>query len=102
MSLIVKIVLLSSLSLLLISFSLLATDKTQYFDQLLCHFQFINGISCDLNKLLKYFNGIAIVAFFRVPLAAFGAGWATVFPNNLVLYLKDLKFLFQNNSNYIL
>ena len=33
------------------------------------------------------------VAFFGIPLAAFGAGCAAVFPNNLALYLKDLKLL---------
>ena len=37
--------------------------------------------------LLKYFNGTAIVAFFRIPL------FPSVFPNNLGLYLKDLKLL---------
>ena len=44
-------------------------------------------------KLLKYFNGTVIVAFFRIPFAAFEADWATVFPNNLALYLKDLNLL---------
>ena len=78
-----------------------------------------------ISKLLKYFNGAAIVVFFRIPLAWFGVGWTTVFPNNLALYLKDLKLLvltisalklvassleknhklpvvFKNNLNYIL
>ena len=53
--------------------------------------QLINGVSSELQKLLQYFNGIAIVALFRIPLPAFGTGWATVFPNNLVLWLKYLK-----------
>ena len=65
MSLIVKII-----TLTLILFSLSATDKT---------------------ILLKYFNGTAIVTFFRIALATFGAFWATVFPNDLALYLKDWK-----------
>ena len=32
--------------------------------------QLINVISSDLQKLLKYFIDTAIVAFFRIPLAA--------------------------------
>ena len=47
----------------------------------------------DLQKLLEYFNGTATVAFFRIPLAWFGASLGTVFPNNLALYPKDLKLL---------
>ena len=31
--------------------------------------------------------------FYKISLVAFGAGWASVFPNNLPLYLKDLKLL---------
>ena len=38
-------------------------------------------------KLFKYFNGTAIATFFSIPLAQSAA----VFPNNLALYLKDLK-----------
>ena len=38
------------------------------------------------------FNGTAIVAFFKIPLAGCGLGWASVFSSNLVLYSKDLKF----------
>ena len=38
---------------------------------------------------LKYFNGKAIAAFFRVPFASS----ASVFHNNLALYLKDLQLL---------
>ena len=45
----------------------------------------------DLQKLLKCFNGTGIVAYFRIPSAAFGAGLATVVPNNFALFLKDLK-----------
>ena len=41
--------------------------------------QLINGISSDLQKLLKYFNGRASVAFYKIPFALS----ATVFPNNL-------------------
>ena len=47
--------------------------------------QLINGILSDLQNLLKYFNGTAIVQFFRVPLVRFGKDWATVFYNNLAL-----------------
>ena len=45
------------------------------------------SISSDLQKLLRYFNGTAIVVFFNIPFAPS----ATVFPNNLALYSKDLK-----------
>ena len=86
--LIVKIILLALLLLSLwISFSLPATDKAQYF----VHFsrfnsslELINDISCDIQKLFKYVNGTAIVAFFRILLAELARG-ATVFPNNLAL-----------------
>ena len=52
-------------------------------------FQLINGISSDFQNLLKYFNSTTIVAFFKILFALLGS----VFPNNLVLYLKDLKLL---------
>ena len=95
-SLIVKIILLE-LKLLSLSpwYSLPSADKTQYFAHLIFNFnlQLINAILSDLQKLFKYFSGTATVAIFRIPLAAFGAGLATVFPNNLVLYSKDLKLL---------
>ena len=48
-----------------------------YYLQHLCFsftLQLINGISNDLSKLLKCFNGTATVAFFRIMLTAFGAG----------------------------
>ena len=68
-------------------------EKTQYFVHLCFHstLQLINYISRDLQKLLKYFSGTAIVAFFRIPLALIRVSLATVFPKNIVLYLKDLK-----------
>ena len=49
-------------------------------------FQFINGISNDLQKLLRYFNGTNIFVFFAklFPSAAF-----VVFPARAALYLKD-------------
>ena len=67
------ILLSSSLPLAL---SVPAKDKTQYFARLSFNFtlQLINGISSDLRKLLKYFNGTSIVAFLRIPLAAFAPG----------------------------
>ena len=73
MSLIVKIILSESI---LLRLSLPPTDKTQYFVYLSFNstLQLISGISSGLQKLLKYFNGAAIVAFFRTALAAFGAG----------------------------
>ena len=89
MSLIVKIILLEFAFVL----SLPATDKTQYFVHLSFNsiLELVNGILSDLSKLLRYFNGTAIVAYFRNPLASFGAGWEAVFPNYLALYSKDLK-----------
>ena len=43
-----------------------------------------------IQKSLTYFNDTEIVAFSRIPLASLST-WASVFPNNLVFYLKDLK-----------
>ena len=88
----VKIIL-RALSSLLISFSLPAPEKTQYFVHLSFNstLQLINGISSDIQKLLKCFNGIADIAFLKIPSAAFDAGWAAVFSNNLAFYWKDLK-----------
>ena len=52
--------------------------------------QLISDISSDLQKLLRYFNGTATVAyFFRNSLLPS----ATVSSNNYALYLKDLKLL---------
>ena len=51
----------------------------------------INGILRDLQKLLRYSNGTAVVAFSAIPLTLFGPGLATVFSNNLALYLKYFK-----------
>ena len=49
----------------------MSTDKTQYFVHLRfnSNMQLINGISCDLQELLKCFNGTRIDTFFRTPLA---------------------------------
>ena len=76
MSLIVKIISLE-LGLLL---STPAAEKAQYCGHLSFNpiLQLINAISSGLQKLLKYFNGTAIVAFFRVPLFPS----TSVFPNN--------------------
>ena len=51
--------------------SLPAADKTQYFVHVSFNsiLQLITGILKDLQKLLKYFNGTAIAAFFRTQLA---------------------------------
>ena len=61
-----------------------AAVKTQYF--VLLSFdstlQLINDISSDLQKLPKYFNGTAPVAFFRIPFAPS----VSVLPNTLTLY----------------
>ena len=82
MSLIVKIILLE----LTFALSAPAADKTQYFDHLSFNFtlQLIDGISSDLQKLLKYFNGTAIVEFLKILFALS----ASVSSNSLVLYSK--------------
>ena len=67
MSFIVKIISLI-LSLVL---SLPPAAKRQCFAHLSFNsaLQLINGISTDLQKLLRYFNGTTIAAFFRIPFA---------------------------------
>ena len=77
MSLTVKLIL---LSLLLLALSVPATEKTQCFAHLSFSstLQLINSNLGDLQKLLKGFYGIVIVAFLKIPLAAFGAGCGTV------------------------
>ena len=93
MPLIVKIILLPLLLLLTLSLTLsaLAADKTQYFVQLNFNstLQLINCISGDIQKLLQYFNGIAIVVFLQIPFSPS----ATVVSNELALYSKHLKLL---------
>ena len=49
-------------------------------------FQLINGISKDLQKLLKYFSGTAIFTFLNAPLSAVVSGLKKV-----DLYLKDAE-----------
>ena len=57
--------------------------------------QLINGISSDLEKLFRYFNGTAIVAFFSIPkifrILEFHH-----------LDLEPVELLFHNNLNCIL
>ena len=68
-SLIVKKALLESA--LALSFSLPNTDKIHCYVHLSLNstLKLINGISNDPQKLLRFFNGTKIVAFFRIPLA---------------------------------
>ena len=63
----VKIVLLA-LTSSLITFSVPPAEKTQYFAHLSFNstLQLINGISSDLQKLLKYFNGTVIAALLKI------------------------------------
>ena len=84
-SLIVKIILLELAS----SLSLPPIAKTQCFVHFSFHstLELINDISFDHQKLLRYLNGTAIVAFSTVPFAA------AVLPINFVLSLKDFKIL---------
>ena len=82
-SLIVKIILLE------LALSLPPIAKTQCFVHFSFHstLELINDISFDHQKLLRYLNGTAIVAFSTVPFAA------AVLPINFVLSLKDFKIL---------
>ena len=68
-----------------------SAGKIQRFMQLSFNstLQLINGISSDLQKLLRYFNSTANVVLLEISFVPS----ATVFPNNLALYLKDLKTL---------
>ena len=50
--------------------------------------QLIKGISNDLKKLLKYFNGTTTFTFNLLTPAALPATSVTL-PNNLILYLKE-------------
>ena len=64
-----------------------AAGKTHYFVHLsfnstLVLICLINGISNDIQILLKYFNGTAIVKFFKIPFALS----ASAFFINLALY----------------
>ena len=51
--------------------------------------QLINSILSDFQKLFQYFNGTAIVEFLNNPFAPSDS----VPPNNLALYMKDVKLL---------
>ena len=52
--------------------------------------QLIKGISNDLKKLLKYFNGTTIFTF-NLPTRALSGSAAAILPNKLILYLKDVE-----------
>ena len=68
-----------------------AADEIKYFVHLSFNstLQLTNSISSDLQKLLKYFHGTSIVAFFKILLAS----PVSVLYNNLDLCIKDLKLL---------
>ena len=51
--------------------------------------QLINDISNNFQNLLRYFNGAAFLAYFKIKLFPS----ETVFYNDLALYSKDLKAL---------
>ena len=53
--------------------------------------QLIKGISNDLKKLLKYFNGTTIFTF-NLPARALSGSAAAILPNKLTLYLKMLNY----------
>ena len=52
--------------------------------------QLIKGISNDLKKLLKYFNGTIIFTFNLLTPAALPTTSVTL-PNDLILYFKELE-----------
>ena len=52
--------------------------------------QLIKGISNDLKKLLKYFNGTTIFTF-NFPTRALSGSAVAILPNKLTLYLKDVE-----------
>ena len=54
--------------------------------------QLIKGISNDLKKLLKYFNGTTTFTFNLLTPAASPAISVTS-PNNLILYFKEFELL---------
>ena len=76
-----------------ITFLVRPAEKTQYFVYLIVNstLQLISCISNDLQKLLKHFDGRAIVSFFEIPFAVFVSVRATAFSNNLAFYFKNLK-----------
>ena len=86
---IVKIILIQ----LALAFLTLVAAKTQSLTHLSFNstLQLISYLSSGLQKLLRYFNGAGIVAFFRIPLIWFGAGWSSVSPTNSVLFTEDWK-----------
>ena len=86
---IVKIILIQ----LALAFLTLVAAKTQSLTHLSFKstLQLISYLSSGLQKLLRYFNGVAIVAFFRIRLIWFGAGWSFVSPTNSVLFTEDWK-----------
>ena len=53
-----------------------AAATIQYFVHLSFNatFQLLNDISSDIQTLATYFNGRAVVLFFRIPSLSFGAG----------------------------
>ena len=84
-SLIIKIILLGLESEFSVSFQ----AKTQYFVHLIFNstLHLINDISRDLKKLPRSFNDIVIVVFIKIIFAQS----AYLLPNDLALYLKELK-----------
>ena len=83
------------MSLIINTASPASVDNTHYFFHvkfnLILHL--IKGISNDLKKLLKYFNGTTTFTFnLTIPPATFPS------PNKLIFYLKELELLAINSS----
>ena len=78
------------MSLIISTASPASVDNTHFFSHVRFNLilQLIKGISNDLKKLLKYFNGTTTFTLvFAIPSSTSGL------PNNSTLYLKELEVL---------
>ena len=75
-----------------------SVDNTHSFFHVNLILQLVKGISSDLKKLLKYFNGTTTFTLLLAILLA-----TTGLPNKLTLYLKELELSTVNSiSNSII
>ena len=73
-----------------------AEEITHFLDQVKLRLisKLINGFSRVLQKLLKYFNGTAVLSYFVLPAAG-------VFPVILILYFKDSDCVTLSFGSYL-